>query len=180
MPASVSTSPAPIIGSARFASGARSPDAPSDPCSGTDGDHVCVQHLHHQVHELGAHARVTEREDVRAEEQHRARLRAGQRAPDRGRVRTDDPVLQVRCLRGIDPHVGECAEPGGDPVDDVAGRDRILDHSTRGGDRVSRGAEGNAHVGARRDRATSASVSVSPTATVTAAKATTEGEPSGP
>ena len=76
VPTSVSTSPAPISGSARFASGARSPDAPSDPCSGTDGDHVGVQHLHHEVHELGAHARVPQREDVRAEEQHRARLGA--------------------------------------------------------------------------------------------------------
>ncbi len=36
-PSGASTSPWPISGSARFASGARSPDAPSEPCSGTAG-----------------------------------------------------------------------------------------------------------------------------------------------
>ena len=89
-------------------------------------------------------------------------------------------MLQIRRVRGIDPHVGERAEPGGDPVDDVAGGDGVLDHSTRGQHLVSRAPRGKLTFSPAATLATSASVSVSPTATVTAAKATTEGEPSGP
>ena len=47
-------------------------------------------------------------------------------------------MLEVRRLRGIDPHVGERAEPSGDPVYDLARPDGILDHPTRGGDALTR------------------------------------------
>jgi hypothetical protein len=40
------------------------------------GDDVAVQHLDHQLDDLRAHARVPQREDVRAEHEHRARLLA--------------------------------------------------------------------------------------------------------
>ena len=48
-------------------------------------------------------------------------------APDRGGVRSHDPVLERRGLRRIDPHVGERAEPGRHPVDRVTGCDGIDD-----------------------------------------------------
>jgi hypothetical protein len=60
-------------------------------------------------------------------------------------------MLQIGCLRRIDPHVGERAEAGGDPVDDVTRLDRLLDHATRGVDACTRRSR-EGHIGARRDR----------------------------
>ncbi len=128
LPSSERSSPCPISGSARFASGARSPDAPSEPCSGTDGDQLAVQHLDHAVDDQRPHAGVPERQDVRPEQEHRSGLLAGQRASDGGRVRAHDAQLERGGLGRIDPHVGQGAEPGRDPVDRVAGRDDPLDH----------------------------------------------------
>ena len=127
-----SSSPWPISGSARFASGARSPDAPSEPCSGTDGISVAVQHLDHPVDDHRPHARMAERQDVRPQQQHRPRLLAGERPADGGRVRSHDAELERGGLRRIDPDVGQRAEPGGDAVDRVARRDDPLDHRAGG------------------------------------------------
>jgi hypothetical protein len=88
---------------------------------------------------------------VGAEEQHRASLGAREGASDGCGVRTDDPVLKLRGLRRIDPDVRERAEPGRDPVDDLAGRDGVLDHATGGGDTLPRSRPED-HVGPRRDR----------------------------
>ena len=94
---------------------------------------------------------MTERQDVGAEEQHRARFVARERTPDRRRVRPDDPVLQVGRLRGVDPHVGERAEAGGDAVDDLARRDGVLDDRSSGGNPLARAGR-ERDIGARRDR----------------------------
>ena len=126
-PSGASTSPWPISGSARFASGARSPDAPSEPCSGTAGIDVLVEHLDHQIDQGRTHARVAEREDVRTQQEHRARLLSRERATHGGRVRAHDAVLQLGRLRGIDPYVGERSESRRDAVDRGARIDRALD-----------------------------------------------------
>ena len=121
------------------------------PLFGHDGDHVGVQHRRHQIDQLRADARVTEREDVGAEEQHRTRLRPGERTPDRRRVRTNDPVLEVGGLRRVDPHVRERAETRGDAVDDVAGADGILDDGPSRDDALPRAGR-ECDLGTRRDR----------------------------
>ncbi len=114
-------------------------------------DHVRVQHRHHQVDELGANTRVPEGEDVGAEEEHRPRLGPGERTAHRRGVRTDDPVLQVRRLRWIDPDVRQGAEAGRDAVHDLAGANRVLDDRASCHDPLPPAGR-ERHVGARRDR----------------------------
>ena len=106
---------------------------------GHDGDQVAVQHLDHPLDDLGAHARVPEREHVRAEQQHRARLLARERRSDGGRVRADDPELERVGLVGFDALVRERAEPGRHAVDGLVGRDGAFDHVARGADPARRG-----------------------------------------
>ena len=105
---------------------------------GHDGDQVAVQHLDHALDDLGADARVPEREHVRAEQQHRARLLARERRPDGGGVRTHDPELERVCLVGFDALVRERAEPGRHAVDGLVGRDGAFDHVARGTDPARR------------------------------------------
>ena len=80
-----STSPRPMSGSARCASGARSPDAPTLPCSGTTGWMPEREEVEQPVDEQRPAAAVAERERVRPEQQHRpddlARERRARRPP---------------------------------------------------------------------------------------------------
>ena len=75
---------------------------------------------------------MTEREDVRAQQQHRPRLRAGQRPSDGRRVGPYDAVLELGGSGRIDPGVGERPETGRHAVDGLTGRHRALDHPARG------------------------------------------------
>ena len=93
---------------------------------------ILVEHLHHEVDDRRPHTRMTEGEDVGAQQQHRARFLTRERSADGGGVRAHDAVLQRRGLRRIDPHVGQRPEPGRDPVDRGARRDGAHHHLVRG------------------------------------------------
>ncbi len=123
-------SPSPISTSARCASGARSPDAPTDPLRGDDRVDAAVEHLAQEVAHHGAHARVAEREHLRAQEHHRAHHRLRQGRADAGGVRADEVALEVADLVGADAHVGEHAEAGVDAVDRRRGVATVGDAST--------------------------------------------------
>ena len=95
-PSPVRTRPRPSSGSARHASGARSPDAPSDPCSGTAG-----------IRSRFSISTIRSTTSTRTPEypsastwarssEHRAGLDARQVGAHGGRVRRDDPALQRR------------------------------------------------------------------------------------
>ena len=92
------------------------------------GDQLAIQHLDHAIDDQRPHAGVPERQDVRSEQEHRSGLLAGQWASHGRRVRPHDAQLERGGLGRIDPHVGQGAEPGGDPVHRFAGRDDALDH----------------------------------------------------
>ncbi len=133
---STSSSPRPTSGSARFASGARSPGRTERTLLGHDGDEIAVQHLDHALDDLGSNARVTERQHVRAEQQHRSRLLARERRADRGGVGADDPELERVGLSGFDAFVRQRAEPGRHAVDGRVRRHGAFDHVAGGADPV--------------------------------------------
>src|SRR5205085_8738620 len=106
-----------------------------------DRKEVAVQHLHHLLYELDAHAGIAEREHVRTKEEHGPRLLLAERRPDGDRVGTEDARLKLRDLLGRDVNLREAPEAGGDAVDGFVRRDDALDdraggahalHSSRG------------------------------------------------
>ena len=106
---------------------------------GHRGDHVAVQHLDHPLDQLDAHARVPEREHVRAQQQHRARLRAATRSgPTAVACDVTMPCCNAEASARVDPRVGERAEAGRDAVHRGAGGDGALDHGARSPDAVAR------------------------------------------
>ena len=132
----VSASPSPIRPSARWASGARSPDAPTEPRAGTTGWTPAAEHLAQQVGDLGAGAGVAARQHRGAQQHHGADRVARQRRADAGRVRADQVALQLADLGRRDADLGEGAEAGVDAVDRrrvVAAVEHRLDHGARGG-----------------------------------------------
>ena len=70
---------------------------------------------------------MTERERVGPEEEHRANdiAREGGAHPDR--VAGEEVRLEAAGIGRRDERGGQVAEPGGDPVDDVAGCDEAID-----------------------------------------------------
>ena len=127
-----STRPRPMSGSARWASGARSPDAPTEPCSGTTGWMPRVEEREQPVDDERPAAAVAERERVRPEQEHRpddlARA-AARRRPPRGSS-GGSPGAAPRPPGGIEPG-RQGAEPGRDAVDDLARGDEPLDDVAR-------------------------------------------------
>ena len=77
-----SRSPSPMSESARCASGARSPLAPTLPCSGTSGQRSALSIAQSSSGKRGARAGESLREDVRAQQHHRAHLAPRQRSAD--------------------------------------------------------------------------------------------------
>ena len=114
-------------------------------------DHVAVQHLDHAIDHDLPHAGMAEREDVCAEQQHRARLLPRQRRSDGGRVRGHDAVLERGGLLGRDRDVRERAEAGRHAVHPTAVGDGPLHHRARGADPFAGGAR-ERHVRAARHR----------------------------
>ena len=79
---STSISPSPISASVRCASGARSPEAPTEPWHGTYGHQAGVVHREQRVDHRLAHARVAAREARRLEREHQPHHRRLQRLAD--------------------------------------------------------------------------------------------------
>ena len=127
-----STWPRPISGSARWASGARSPDAPTLPCSGTTGWMPRSRKREQPVDEQRPAAAVAERQGVRAQQEHRpddlARERR-RRRPPRGSS-AGSPGARPASAGSIERR-REVAEAGRHAVDDGALGDEGLDDVAR-------------------------------------------------
>ena len=133
------TSPTPIIAAAIWASGARSPDAPTDPCAGTTGVNAASEHRLDEAKRprLDARGALGEAAELQRHHQPRRRDRGG--FADAGRVRQDDVALKLREIGRLDAHAGEFAEAGVDAVDRLAAGEDPLD---RGGARGHAGVMG--------------------------------------
>ena len=115
-PDSCHASPSPTRTSARCASGARSPLAPTEPRDGTTGWTPLVQQRDQQFERLDADAGEPLRQHVGAQRHHRAHDGHRQRFADAGRVTAQQVQLQLRQRVGGNRDLGEVAEPGVDAV----------------------------------------------------------------
>ena len=129
---STHASPSPITTSARCASGARSPEAPTLPRDGTRGCTLVIEHADQQLHHRRAHAGQAHRQGVGAEQQHGPHHLDGERLAHAGGVRPHQVALQLGGLGGLDPHVRQVAEAGGDAVGGAPLGHQPLDHRPRG------------------------------------------------
>ena len=91
-------SPSPTSGSARCASGARSPLAPTEPRDGTRGTIPAVEHVDEQLDRLDARAGEALGERVRAQEHRRPDDLVRVRLADAAGVAAQQPELQLRRL----------------------------------------------------------------------------------
>ena len=92
---STSTWPRPMSGSARWASGARSPDAPTLPCSGTTGWMPCARNARRRS-TINGRQPLWPSASVLARSRSIARtISRGNGAPDAGRVAHQQPALEL-------------------------------------------------------------------------------------
>ena len=129
------TRPSPMSPSARCASGARSPEAPTEPCDGMTGRTSAASMREQGFDRRDADARVAAGERVGAQGDHRAHRRVRKRRADAGAVAPDQVALQALELGPRNRHVGELPEPGRDAVDGRTRPNRPVDHPARGRDR---------------------------------------------
>ena len=122
---STDASPSPTSGSARCASGARSPLAPTEPRLGTCGQHAAVEALDQQLDRLDPRARVALRERVRAQQHRRAHDLVRVRLADAARVAAQQAELQLLGQLLGNRLRDEAAEAGVDAV-------RVLARAVRG------------------------------------------------
>ena len=120
-PASASISPTPIMAAAMCASGARSPEAPTEPWHGTTGDQVARQHrLEHRARSRAARRKRPARGSRASAPASAARWRSGHGLADARCVRQHDVALQLGQVGRWDAYAGELAEAGVDAVDRLA------------------------------------------------------------
>ena len=110
-------SPSPTSTSARCASGARSPLAPTEPRLGTSGCTPRVEQREQRLERLDANAGEALRQHVRAQRHRRAHGAHRQRLADAGGVAAQQIQLQRGELRRAGSRLGERAEAGVDAVD---------------------------------------------------------------
>ena len=94
---------------------------------------IRVEHRAEKLGHGGPGAGESLRDDVRAQEHHRAHLAPGQRGSDPCGVAADEVHLQLRQLVRRNGHVGQLAESCGHAVGDGIARDDVVHHSPRGG-----------------------------------------------
>ena len=116
----VKASPTPIIAAVMWASGARSPDAPTEPCAGTTGMTPFASMASSSASVAGPHAGGALREAGELQRHHQPHDRHGHRLADAGGVREHDVALERREIGGLDAHAGELPEAGVDAVDGLA------------------------------------------------------------
>ena len=92
-------SPSPISTSARCASGARSPEAPTDPCARHDRVDTGVEQVQQTVDHHRPGSGIAPRQDVRAQHQHRAHRVLGERLAHPAGVRAQQVALELGELR---------------------------------------------------------------------------------
>ena len=120
-PAASNTSPSPISASAQCASGARSPLAPSEPCSGTTGSSPAASIASIVSASTGRAPGAAHRQRAGAQEHHRPHHLALDRRAHAGGVRAHQRPLQLGPAVGRDPRLRERAEAGRDPVGGLVG-----------------------------------------------------------
>ena len=131
-------SPSPISTSARCASGARSPEAPTEPCERHHRRDVGLEQFAQRLDERGPAAREPARERGRAQQQHGAHDVARRGRAHAGRVRAQQIHLQLAHLLLRDAAILEFAESGGHAVDHALLAHRALDHGVAARDALSR------------------------------------------
>ena len=138
MPSASRTSPSPISASAACASGARSPEQPSEPCSRTIGVIPLSINARVRGRRLGSDTRAARRQGREPEQHHRPDhlgldLGAGRRG-----VRADQGALELGAKRGLDVPGRQGAEAGGHPVDGLIRLGQLIDLDTARVDRLER------------------------------------------
>ncbi len=115
--------------------------------------HARVEHRQQRVDDLHAHARVPQRDHLRAQHHHPADLGLAQVGPDAARVAAHQVLLQGAHVALLDARLGEGAEAGVDPVHRgpvVARRGDGVDGAARRAHALARlGTERHAAPGAR-------------------------------
>ena len=119
-PSASHTSPSPISASAQWLSGARSPLAPSEPCSRTTGVRPWRSSASCRSTSCGSGARARHRQAARPQQQHRPHDLGLDRVAHARGVRAHQRELQLGGALGRDHGVGERAEAGGDAVHRVS------------------------------------------------------------
>ena len=122
--------PSPTSGSARWASGARSPLAPTEPRAGTRGSTPRLRHSIRSSTVSISRARVALRQRVRAQQHRGAHDLVRVRLADPARVATQEAQLQLFDLVLRNRLGDEAAEAGVDPVRVLRG---LLDERARRG-----------------------------------------------
>ena len=118
-----STWPRPISGSARCASGARSPDAPTDPWAGTTGWTPRSRNARSRSTTSGGSRYGRARACSPAAASIARTTSRGQSAPDARSVAHQEVLLEPRGVGRRDEPRREVAEPGRDAVHDLAALD---------------------------------------------------------
>ena len=121
-------SPTPIIAAAIWASGARSPEAPTEPCAGTIGVTPARQHRFEKAKRLAAARRRRLARGCRASAPSSgapSRRASGSPTP----AAWESTMLRCSCARSAarDAHARELAEAGVDAVDRLAAIENALD-----------------------------------------------------
>ena len=138
VPSASRTGPSPIIASAQCASGARSPEQPSEPYSWTTGVMPGVQHRRVGLRRLDPHARAAGGERREPQQHQRARDLALDLGPAARGVAADQAALELRAPLGRDVQRGERAEAGGHAVVRVGVGGQRLDDRAAARDRLER------------------------------------------
>ena len=125
---STKNAPTPISVADMWASGARSPEAPTEPWHGTTGVRPLASSASSRRTVSQPHARRALGEAGELERHHQPRDGDRHRRADAGGMRQHDVALQRLEVGGLDAHAGQLAEAGVDAVDRLApgedGRDR--------------------------------------------------------
>ncbi len=135
----IRASPSPISTAARCASGARSPDAPTDPCDGYARDDAGVAQRHQRLDHRPAHAGVAARERRRLQGDDQPHRRVVEQSAGPRRMRQDQRALQLGQPGVVDAGAGEQSESRVDAIDGPAAGD---DSIHRLGRRVDGGPRG--------------------------------------
>ena len=135
---STSISPSPISASVRCASGARSPDAPTEPCDGTYGTSPASCTASSVSITVSRTPECAAREARRLEREHQPHDRRRQRLADADAVRADQVELQRGEIGRARCASGELAEAGVDAVDRRVAAGGALHDGGAGADALAR------------------------------------------
>ena len=94
-------------------------------------DNLAVQHLAKELDHFESHAAKTQREHIVAQDNHRAHFRNRERLADAAGMAADKIELQLAERIQLNFDIGEFAETGADPIDDLALLENFFDNRAR-------------------------------------------------